>query len=84
MDINDFHLERAIFEYRYSPSYLHWDRAGALWTEAASKWPQLKNTRGEPNITTFKLDDAYEISVTSEKASVTGYEPKPDHLVPAA
>jgi len=78
MDIKDFHLERAVFEYRYSPSYLLWDHAGALWTDATSKWPQLKAIRTEPNITNFKINDAFEVGVTSDKTTVTGYDPKAD------
>lgn len=78
MDISDFHLEKAIFEYRYSPSYLLWDRAGSIWSEALTRWPQLKLVRGEPTITSFTLENTYELSVTIDKSSVIAHHPKPD------
>ena len=78
MDLIDFELEQSIFEYRYSPSYLHWDKAGALWNDAQIKWPKLKVKRGEPNVTSFVLDNAYEFAVTPEKASVVCFFPKSD------
>ena len=78
MDLSDFELEKSIFEFRYSPSYLHWDKAGFLWNDAQIKWPKLKIKRGEPNATSFTLDNTYEIAVTLEKASVVCYFPKSD------
>jgi hypothetical protein len=78
VDISDFQLERSIFEFRYSPSYIHWDRAGVLWNDAQIKWPKLKIKRGEPNVTSFTLDDTYEIAITIDKASVVCYYPKAD------
>ena len=78
MDLSEFELERSIFEFRYSPSYLHWDKAGVLWNDAQTKWPKLKLKRGEPNVTSFMLDNTYEIAVTVDKASVVCYFPESD------
>ena len=76
MNIKDFQFERSVFEFRYSQSYLHWDRAGVLWHAALSKWPKLKRTRGEPNITSFMLENDYEISVMVDKTNIICYYPK--------
>lgn len=78
MDLNDFVLERSIFQFRYSPSYLLWDNAGVLWNDAQIKWPKLKIKRGEPNVTAFTLDNKYDIAVAPESASVVCHFPSSD------
>jgi hypothetical protein len=75
MDLKDFSLEQSIFQLRYSPSFLLWDNAGSLWHDAQQKWPKLKMKRGEPNVTSFTLENKHEIAITTESASVVGHFP---------
>ena len=81
MELSDFELERIAFEFRYAPAYLHFDRAGALWTEATERWPNLKPERSEPTVTTFHLDNHHEFSVTIDKTHVVSHYPNVEEFV---
>lgn len=70
--LSDFRLETAAFEVRYDFALLHWDRAGALWTQARAEWPTLKPVVGEPNKTVFRLGDEYQFMVMPEQANISG------------
>jgi hypothetical protein len=55
---NDLSLRRCTFEMRYDPTYLLWDRAGNLWTQVLTAYPEAKPF-GEvrPNMAQFTNGD---------------------------
>jgi hypothetical protein len=61
-NLSQFCLNQANFELRTAPNFLHWDRAGAIWTEVVSRLPGLKLQQGEPNKTAFSLGNKYVFS----------------------
>jgi hypothetical protein len=69
--LSDFSLGQAHMELRTTPKFLHWDRAGSVWTEMLSKNPRLTFVQGEPNKTAFSLDNKYLFSTYLESASST-------------
>jgi hypothetical protein len=71
----DLKLTQATFEVRYDNSYFLWDRAGVIWTKITSLWPDLKIERIEPSITTFKLENKYQLSVNLDKAYIVDLKP---------
>jgi len=75
LDLSDFQLEQAVFEARYALAYLHWDRAGAIWTEARTKWPGLQLSQAEPAGTQFTLENRYALSVSLDKATAVDHRP---------
>jgi hypothetical protein len=77
--LQDFKVDRLAFEVRYDPAYLHWDRAGGIWTQALGRWPKLKNVKGEPGITTFILENRYTLSISIDRTTVVDSRP---HRVP--
>src|SRR5258706_10138270 len=81
MELSDFKLETSSFEYRYGQSFLLWDKAGSIWTEAVQRWPKLKLVRGEPGVTTFTLDNLYELAVSIDKVHVISHFPSIENFV---
>jgi hypothetical protein len=76
IDIADFELKNATFEVRFHECYLHWDRAGSIWTEAVTKWPKLEVIKGEPSTTAFRLEDSFQLSVHIDRANIIALKPQ--------
>lgn len=76
IDIADFELKNATFEVRFHESYLHWDRAGSIWTEALAKWPKLEVIQGEPAKTVFRLENNHQLSVQIDRANIIALKPQ--------
>jgi hypothetical protein len=75
-DISDFRLLTASWECRFEDAYLLWDRAGAIWSELVRRRPQLKRIKAEPNLTIFRFEDKYEISVLLDKFHIVAHNPQ--------
>lgn len=80
LQFEQFDLERAAFEVKFSPSLLHWDQAGATWVEFLSGYPDFKLARGEPNKTVFTQADAFQCSITLDSALVLASFPDRDEM----
>jgi len=76
-DISDFRLSTVAFECRFSPAYLHWDRAGAIWSELASRYPTVKLLKAEPNRTAFRLENRFEFQIQLDRFHIGGHNPAP-------
>lgn len=69
MNISHLTLRSLIFELRYSPAFRLWDRAGAIWTDAARRWPALTLREATPNQTRFTIENRAELGVQLERAA---------------
>lgn len=69
--LSDFRLAQAHVELRAAPKFLHWDRAGIIWTEMIEKVPRLTFVQGEPNKTAFSLDNKYVFSIVLDTTGAT-------------
>jgi hypothetical protein len=76
LDLGAFELESALIEVRYKEALAIWDRAGTLWSEVCRIYPELKIRHGEPNKTTFELDQSIELNVALASSSVMDHNPK--------
>jgi hypothetical protein len=72
-NVDDFSLQVATFEARYAAGFLHWDKAGTIWHEMASLYPDLKNVQAQPGITSFRLGDNHELVVELNKLTVRAF-----------
>src|SRR5579863_4355457 len=54
LSFDDLKLHLIAFEVRFDPSYLMWDRSGAIWNEVVKFLPELKTKQAEPNRTVFE------------------------------
>jgi len=54
LDFNSFKTDTATIELRFAPSFLMWDRSGALWTEIQSRFPELKYSNVQPSQQVFE------------------------------
>ena len=68
LDLSKLKLTQATMEVRFDNAYILWDRAGKIWSKASSLWSNLKMGKAEPMVTTFLLEDRYELSVQLGKA----------------
>jgi len=75
LDLSRFKLNHATIEIRFNNAYILWDRAGLIWSKASSKWANLKMGKAEPMVTTFIIDDRYEMSVKLDKAHFIDLKP---------
>lgn len=81
--LDDLTLGQAHLELRTTLKFLHWDRAGSLWTQMTERFPRLALIQVDPNKTTFSLDDKYVFSVGLNNAGTvphttilgTAYDP---------
>lgn len=68
LDLSNLKLTQATMEIRFDNAYILWDRAGLVWSKTSSIWSNLKMGKAEPMVTTFLVDDRYELSVQLGKA----------------
>jgi hypothetical protein len=75
LSLTDFISDSVSFEIRYDYAYLIWDRAGQLWSELASKYPEMKLSDAMPDTQNFNWKNIHTFSVGAEKAAVTTLQP---------
>ena len=62
-------VDQAIVEIRFEKNYLLWDRAGAIWAAASSRFPGLQVAQAQPNNAVFNHSDGLEFKVEPDKAA---------------
>lgn|GEM_PF-1316387 len=70
MDLSTFKLLSATLEVRYEKAFRLWDYSGRLWAKVANMWPNLKIGTAQPNVSTFSLDERYQLSVALDKSHI--------------
>ncbi|HVT18680.1 MAG TPA: hypothetical protein VHQ90_21175 [Thermoanaerobaculia bacterium] len=75
MHLDEFKLEAIIFELRYAPAYLFWDRAGSLWKQMVDRHPTLQVKEAQPGKTVFLLENRAELEVTMSSLRVVAQYP---------
>lgn len=75
LDIEKFDLEKVAFEARFNANWMHFDRAGALWTDANRKFPELRMLETAPQQTTFMLGRAIQLQVLNDRLNVLSAKP---------
>ncbi len=75
LNFSDFSLTRAVLEVRYANAYILWDRAGKIWADISSLWPDVKVMTVQPSTTAFRLEDKYDLSVQFDKAHIIDLKP---------
>jgi len=75
IDLNDFTPLTAVFELRYAPQFLIWDRSGALWTRIAGIFPAIAVKEAEPNKVLVRLEQNADAAVGSERTIFTVRKP---------
>lgn len=70
-------LKQATIEIRFNDAYLLWDRAGFIWSEANSKFPNMKPVTVTPNEVKFMSDNRFEFSLNLDKAHIIDTRPSP-------
>lgn len=68
LDLSNLKLTQATMEIRFDNAYLLWDRAGLVWSKASSIWTNFKMDKADPMVTTFLVDERYQLSVQLGKA----------------
>jgi hypothetical protein len=75
IDLNDFTPISAVFELRYAPQFLIWDRSGALWTRIAGTFPAIAVKEAEPNKVLVRLEENVDAAVGAERTIFTVRKP---------
>jgi hypothetical protein len=57
IEFDEFEIETVTFEVRYDPALMIWDRAGAIWTNVVSQFPELKWHNAAPTQQIFESRD---------------------------
>jgi len=80
MQIEEFELERLIFEVRFPSAYQFWDRAGEVTNELSKLWEPLSLASAQPGSIVFKLGRNMNLAVELGRAVMTLFYPgsKPD------
>lgn len=74
LSISQFELEQATFEVRFQEAYLHWDRAGAVWSHAKRVRSDLELVDASPGRTVFRRGRHFELAVQLDRINVTAVE----------
>jgi len=75
VDLSQLKLIQSTFEIRYRNAYALWDKAGLLWFNANSEWSNLKMVKAEPMVTTFTLNDRFELGVNIDRLHIIDTTP---------
>jgi hypothetical protein len=75
IDLSNLKLTQATMEIRFQNAYILWDRTGLVWSKASSEWPNIKMGKADPMVTTFTLDDRYEIALKLDRAHLVDMQP---------
>lgn len=80
LQIEDFELERIIFEVRFPNAFQLWDRAGTLADALSKVWEPLSLTAASPGSIAFRLEREMNLAVELGRAVMGLYHPssKPD------
>lgn len=73
--LEDFEVERLIFEARFPNAYQLWDKAGELSDEFGKLWSPLVLTTAQPGNVSFKLGRTLSMSVELNRASISLFYP---------
>lgn len=65
LSIDDFKIDRQVFEARFLPSYLLWDRSGEMWSLIVRDFDDLKLVNAVPNSVQFESDLYYLVVETN-------------------
>lgn len=71
--LSDFRLVQAHVELRTAPKFLHWDRAGSIWSEMTERVPRLTMVQAEPNRTAFSLDNKYVFTILQDTSAANPF-----------
>jgi hypothetical protein len=75
LDLEKYSLDLVAFEIRYESNWMHWDRAGAVWTDAFRKFPNLRIATGQPQQTTFLLGRSIQLQILNDRMSIVSAAP---------
>lgn len=75
MKFADFKMRQIVFEIRYEPAYVLWDRAGAIAKEIKRLFPSVELDEGKPNKQVFS-DDLVTIGTGVDSAYIAVKQPK--------
>jgi len=75
LKLSDLKLKHATMEIRYNDAFLIWDNAGLIWSRISSKFNDLKMIKAEPMVTSFKVDDHFELAVKLDRAHLIDLKP---------
>ena len=75
LSLSTFKLSQAVLEVRYEKAYRLWDYSGRLWGSVARMWPNLIPDTAQPNVSTFHLDNRYQLAVAMEKSHIVDMIP---------
>lgn len=78
LNLSDLRLSQAVLEVRHETAYQLWDYSGRLWASVARIWPNLVADTVQPNLTTFHLDNRYQLSISMDKAYILDTIPTPN------
>lgn len=78
LDLSDFLFERIAFNADYQTAFLHWDRAGSIWSGVRRKWPDIKILDVNPSKTVCSLQGRFELAIQLERTIVVDYNPNYD------
>lgn len=76
LNLDEFRLTKLVLELKYNPAFLLWDYIGEFWHEIGQKERDLKSITTEPNNTTFRSGNDFELNVGIEGLKVTGHHTK--------
>jgi hypothetical protein len=78
MVISDFYISQAVFELRYDPAFIMWDKAGSIANEVLKTLPGAKVTDANPSRILFQVNEKAVAAIELEKLSITCTRPKQD------
>lgn len=76
LSLEDFKIDRQVFEAKYPPNYLLWDRSGEMWATIARDFDGLKLVSAVPNTTQFESASFY-LVVEQEVLRITSKDDTP-------
>lgn len=75
LELSHLKLSQATLEIRYDNAYILWDRTGLVWSEVSSIWSDLKMVEAKPMVSTFILNDRFELAVKLDRAHFIDMKP---------
>ncbi len=76
IEFSTFKFERIIFQLKYPPAPLIFDKTGKIWKENLVIFPTLKIISAEPNKSSFVIDRDAELFCEIDNFRISYYEPK--------
>lgn len=73
LDFSDYQIETITIEARYDPAFVLWDKAGEIWAEVQSQFPELRAQNVAPSQVVFEsLDTRAAIELDAFRAICRG------------